>query len=147
MNNSTCFTETTTICLVWQIIFIILNCLTDSVLQLYLSINMFSFQDLPHLQEKKFDFDFSQQTVPSAIPPACMWSDTLTFSPAGPSGTSWDGSSFSKFLIPGSAPFLISSFTASAWVLWLVRELTMCSAVFPLNVWKEWKRHHMLLFV
>lgn len=52
MNNSTCFTETTTICLVWQIIFIILNCLTDSVLQLYLSINMFSFQDLPHLQEK-----------------------------------------------------------------------------------------------
>lgn len=53
MNNSTCFTETTTICLVWQIIFIILNCLTDSVLQLYLSINMFSFQDLPHLQEKK----------------------------------------------------------------------------------------------
>lgn len=52
MNNSTCFTETTTICLVWQIIFIILNCLTDSVLELYLSINMFSFQDLPHLQEK-----------------------------------------------------------------------------------------------
>lgn len=55
MNNSTCFTETTTICLVWQIIFIILNCLTDSVLQLYLSINMFSFQDLPHLQEKNLN--------------------------------------------------------------------------------------------
>ena len=58
-----------------------------------------------------------------------------TFSPVSPSGVSWDGRSFSKFLVPGSAPFLISSFTASSWLLWFCRELTMCRAVFPLNVY------------
>lgn len=64
MNNSTCFTETTTICLVWQIIFIILNCLTDSVLQLYLSINMFSFQDLPHLfPSRTFRYQLRRQLI------------------------------------------------------------------------------------
>lgn len=60
-----------------------------------------------------------------------------TFSPVSPSGVSWDGSSFSKFLVPGSAPFLISSFTASTWLLWFCRELTTCRAVFPLNVYNN----------
>lgn len=57
--------------------------------------------------------------------------------PLGPSGTSWDGSSLSRFLMPGSAPLLISSFTTSAWFLWFCSAHATCRAVFPLNVWNK----------
>lgn len=65
---------------------------------------------------------------------------SLAFSPMGPPGTSWDGKSFSKFRVPGSAPLFISSLAASAWCLMFCRELTMWRAVFPLNVFKKNKQ-------
>lgn len=65
--------------------------------------------------------------------------DNLTWSPSGPSGTSWAGCSFSRFLALGSAPRLSSNRTTSTWACRPCSALAMCSTVFPLNACR---RHH-----
>lgn len=133
MNKVECFTETTSICLFWQIVFSYRwlsdwQCSGASLKPAHFSLSGFVVsvkrQHLNHICAHE-----SVSTTTRNI------GSLSTLSPMVPSGTSWDGSSFSKFLVPGSAPFLISSFTASTWVLWFCKELTMCRAVFPLKVW------------
>lgn len=59
-----------------------------------------------------------------------------TCSPEGPSGASCHGSSFSRFLTPGSAPRASSS-VAAARPEECCRAQTTCRAVFPLNAWNR----------
>lgn len=134
MNN--CFTETTRICLTFgKYDFNMLDCLTDSVSEIQLGMKTFPFQGLTHLQKRIYcSVRMRKRNVLQHF--VVVKSDP-TFLPLGPSATSWEGSSFSRFLMLGSAPLLISSFTTSAWFLWFCRAHATCRAVFPLNVWNK----------